>query len=254
MIDDLKNALRRVGAMQRTYNRLRGFRVHEPRRRPSSSARYLGSSYGGWMLEADGLDENSIAYCAGVGEDIDFDIALIDLIGCQVYAFDPTPIAVRWIEAKATPPQFSFFPVGFAAEDGEVEFQVPPIDGYHSFSLTVAADAAITGTIKCRVATIPSLMEEYGHTQIDLLKMDIEGFEYSVLDHLLDYSKVRPKHLLLEFHHKMYAHTIIQTKRAVARLQSSGYELYWVSNNGHEYSFRLIREAVQPIQQIGFEV
>lgn len=60
-----------------------------------------GEHYGGWVVPISVLSESSICYCAGVGEDITFDLALIDTFGCDVFAFDPTPRAVRHVNQHA---------------------------------------------------------------------------------------------------------------------------------------------------------
>jgi hypothetical protein len=61
----------------------------------------LGSDYGGWIVPISLLSSSAICSCVGLGEDITFDLALIDTFGCEVYAFDPTPRAVRHVERTA---------------------------------------------------------------------------------------------------------------------------------------------------------
>ncbi|GIS18490.1 MAG: hypothetical protein CM15mP120_04060 [Pseudomonadota bacterium] len=43
-------------------------------------------------------------------------------------------------------------------------------------------------------------MRDLGHDHLDVLKMDIEGAEYAVLDDMLQ-SNILPDQLLVEFHH-----------------------------------------------------
>lgn len=38
----------------------------------------LGSKYGGWIVPATLVRPDSVCYCVGVGEDISFDLALIE--------------------------------------------------------------------------------------------------------------------------------------------------------------------------------
>ena len=49
------------------------------------------------------VDADWICYCGGVGEDITFDLGLIERFGCTVYAFDPTPRAVA-LRRRPSPP------------------------------------------------------------------------------------------------------------------------------------------------------
>jgi hypothetical protein len=64
--------------------------------------------------------------------------------------------------------------------------------------------------------------------------MDIEGFEYAVIDDMIA-SGVRPTFVLAEFHHGMYDATDDDTRRAVAALREVGYRLFYVSSTGREY-------------------
>ena len=61
----------------------------------------IGSDYGGWITPMHLLNSTSICYCAGVGEDITFDLGLIERFGCHVFAFDPTPRAKIHLKNKA---------------------------------------------------------------------------------------------------------------------------------------------------------
>jgi len=48
------------------------------------------------------------------------------------------------------------------------------------------------------VDSIKNIMNEYNHTKIYLLKLDIEGSEIDVLNQMLD-DKIYPKYLCIEF-------------------------------------------------------
>jgi len=235
MLSSLKAGVRSVGPLYRVINRARGSRIHEPSRSLPGAAR-IGSDYGGWVVDLQQMSAESVVYAVGVGEDITFDLGLIAAIGCNVHAFDPTPGAVKWVERQSVPAQFHFHPVGLGSEDGEAVFQIPPVDGNHSYSLTADPSAEVRGTVNCEIRRLGTIMQELGHDRIDLLKMDIEGFEYSVIDDIIDVG-IRPQQLLIEFHHNMYTHGRGETDRAVAMLKTAGYDLFWVSDVGHEYAF-----------------
>ena len=68
------------------------------------------------------------------------------------------------------------------------------------------------------------------------MKMDIEGAEYNVINNLIETS-VRPKQILVEFHHRFEGVELYKTKNAVQKLRSIGYRLFFVSPTGQEYSF-----------------
>ena len=68
------------------------------------------------------------------------------------------------------------------------------------------------------------------------MKMDIEGFEYDVIDHIVQHN-IPIHQLLVEFHHGLYGFTNADTTRAIALLNRSGYNIYSISPTGREVSF-----------------
>lgn len=234
MLSALTSAIPGTRPFYRAVNRLRGFRLHEPGVRRDVCV--IGSEYGGWGVDLSTLSPESVVYCVGVGEDITFDLGLIATIGCAVHAFDPTPVAVRWIAGQALPNELHFHPIGLGARDEDVDFFFPPKSDWHSFS--AAAEPEISGAemIRLPVRRLSSIMTELGHDRLDLLKMDIEGFEYDVVSDII-VSGLRPRSMLIEFHHKSYGISADRTRASVAQLRNYGYEIYWVSDVGRECGF-----------------
>lgn len=194
---------------------------------------------GGWRFHPDALDDKSIVYSLGIGEDVDFDLALIRTFGLQVHAFDPTPSTVAWLAAHPQPANFHFYPWAVTARDGAMTLY-PRVkkDGSKSAVMytVVPGDAALADGIEVPALTLGSIAARLGHEHIDLLKMDIEGAEYEVLDTLLD-SAVKPEQLLVEFHHRFPGIGPDRTVKAIAGLKGVGYRLFAISETGRELSF-----------------
>ena len=228
-----RQVIRAIGPLHRALSRHRGTLIHRPAYRPRAIA-FLGSEYGGWTVIPELIDAGSVVYSVGVGSDITFDRALIERFGCTVHSFDPTPMAREWIAQQDVPPEFAFHPLGLANTDEEVAFAMPLQEGWDSFSLP--PEGSDEETVDCPVRRLETIASGLGHSRIDLLKMDIEGFEYGVIDDVLA-GPLRPTQWLIEFHHAMMHFVTDQTRRAVKQLETAGYRLFAVSNVGHEYSF-----------------
>lgn len=228
-----RKVLNAIGPLHRALSRHRGSLIHWPTYRPRSILR-LGSDYGGWTIMPDLIDSQSAVYSVGVGSDISFDRAMIVRFGCSVHAFDPTPVSRKWVAAQTLPPEFVFHPIGLADRDEEVPFAMPGREDWDSFSLP--AEGSTEEVVHCPVRRLETIVADLGHGQIGLLKMDIEGFEYGVVDDVLA-GPLRPTQWLIEFHHNINHFRPDQARRAVEQLEGAGYRLFAVSNVGHEYSF-----------------
>lgn len=196
---------------------------------------------GGWWFTAQGIDQDSIVYSLGVGDNIDFDLAIIEDFGATVHSFDPTPSSIDMLSSADLPNRFHFHPWAITAEDGTLKFY-PRVkkDGSKSATMytIVAEDSSKDNAIEVPAFCLSTIVTRLGHTQIDLLKMDIEGAEYEVLDGLLD-SPIKPAQLLVEFHHRFPGIGVEKTANIVARLQQSGYKIFAISETGREVSFLL---------------
>ncbi len=194
----------------------------------------LGSGYGGWEIAVDSLSKAAVVYSFGVGEDASFDIALIDRYGLTVHAFDPTPKSIQWVHRQNFPPNFVLHEYGLADFDGEVTFNSPKNQDHVSHTMLDRPSG--NATIQVPVKTLTTIMQELDHDHIDLLKMDIEGAEYQVIEDLVK-STIRPAQLLIEFHHRFPEVGIKKTQDSLALLRGIGYRLFAVSDIGEEFSF-----------------
>ncbi len=181
----------------------------------------LGTMYGGWIIPADpGLDANSVCYLAGAGEDISFDCALAQRFHCKIRIVDPTPRAVEHFnllgqatrEGRRFPvnnsetefyditvadfSRMSFLPVGLADRDVELKFYLPKNPAHVSCSTVNLQKTEDYFTANCY--RLDTVMVQQGDKKVDLLKMDIEGAEYSVIRDLVK-SSLLPRILLIEF-------------------------------------------------------
>jgi FkbM family methyltransferase len=200
--------------------------------------RRLGSRYGGWHVCPDGLGPTSVVYSLGIGLDASFDLSAIEAYRAQVFAFDPTPQSIRWVEGQAWPPEFHFQPYGIAEYTGVAAFYPPENPEHVSHSL-LERRATAASAIEVEVRRLPDVANQLGHRVIDVLKMDIEGAEYGVLEDVTGAAGLAIRQILVEFHHFLPGISVGRTRLTIARLNASGYRIFHVSESGHEVSLIL---------------
>jgi FkbM family methyltransferase len=205
------------------------------------NCKWYGTSYGGFYVIPELLSKSSIVYSFGTGRDISFDTACIRRHGSVVHAFDPTPKSIEWIQNRRLPGKFHFHPYGISASGtGPVEFFLPANPRAISGSLVKHKEVNATRSVKVMMKTFEDITRELNHTHIDVLKIDIEGSEYEVIDTILA-SPVTIDQILVEFHDRDFDLAEPRSKEAVKRLNEKGYLVFGCSSSYEELS--LIRKS-----------
>lgn len=185
-----------------------------------------------WNFCPDGIDNESIVYSGGVGRDITFEHGLVREFGCSVVLFDPSPTG---LETMALPenqiPQFQHHPVALAGECGTLRFAPPREEKEGSWFM----QEGNTATIEVPCVDLATLMERCGHKHIDLLKIDVEGAEYEILDDLLS-RRLPVRQVLVEFHHGILPGIQrSQTIRTLLKMSLAGYRLLLQDGFNHTF-------------------
>jgi FkbM family methyltransferase len=202
-------------------------------------------AYGGWRTETSNLTANSIVYSFGQGDNISWDLALIKKVGCKIYAFDPDPKSVKWLSTQTTPPQYIFRAEGISTYDGTQRF-------YHAFR----ADKVNSSTMRKNktfddlpVKRLRTLMRERGHDHIDILKLDIEGSEYGVLEDIIG---LDIQQILVEIHQRFFTgwkglkrlYGWIKTKHLLCKIKRAGFEVlhrHDIGDGSHDGDYLFIK-------------
>lgn len=183
----------------------------------------LGTDYGGWYVPLNmKLDEHSVIYSGGIGEDISFDLLLQCKYNCNIMLIDPTKKAQKHFDEvqhyynsnrvfsgniqkdyysciqSLTPTldKFKYINIGLWNKRDELKFYKQTNDNYVSQSLITNMFGHNYDIVP--VDSIKNIMKQQGHTKIDLLKLDIEGAEIETLNQMLD-DKIYPNYVLVEF-------------------------------------------------------
>ena len=118
-------------------------------------------------------------------EDISFDKEMIRQFGCTVCAFDPTPKSIEWLNKQDLSQKFIFFNYGLAQHDGVTKFY-PPDNPNHISHTIVYKETTKNKAIEVEVRKLTTLLKLSGHRKIDILKLDIEGAEYEVIEDIMN--------------------------------------------------------------------
>lgn len=223
----------------------------------------LGTDYGGWLIPKNiSLNEDSIVYSGGAGEDISFDLKLQDKYNCQIVIIDPTKKAIKHYEEvkifyndnnfkftgniqkdyiqniKNLNIDFNkiiFLDIGLYNKKDLLKFYKQDNPNYVSQSLENNMFGNNYDIVK--VDTIKNIMNELNHNNIDLLKLDIEGSECDVLDKMLD-DNILPKYLCIEFDLLLKNKDFNKkTEKIGKRLESFGYKI--LKNDNLNITFEL---------------
>lgn len=189
---------------------------------------YGGLEYGGFSINDKNIDATSIIYSFGIGEDISFDKNLMAKFGCHIFAYDPTPRAQYFVENAEAGDKYHFEAIGLANHDGKEIWHLPRNKEYVSCSVfnheNYTKDELDENSITVEVQRLTSLMKRHGHAHIDLLKMDIEGSEFDVIDDILD-TKLDIHQITLEFHPQMISNGNKKVNNAIRKMERAGYKV-----------------------------
>jgi FkbM family methyltransferase len=195
----------------------------------SPEVRRIGDQGSGWVMHTGHAPV--VCYCAGVGKGMSFEIELAKIASRPVLVFDPSPTGIATIN-KADTSNLRFFPVGLAAETGIIEFSLPKDPDEGSYS--IAQEGVEKISFECW--DLPTIMKKNGDSSIDLLKMDIEGFEYDIVDRFLD-QRIPVRQLCVEFHPWLKPG---RTWKTIAKLRKAGYRIIHKHRGDHTF---LLRES-----------
>lgn len=146
---------------------------------------------------------------------------VVDRYGCQVYAFEPAPAGVKRLHALFDDdPRVHVLPYGLGNEDQTVSMALA---GPGS---SIYADSSRIGFAEIQIRDVVGVLDELGLTRIDVLKVNIEGGEFDLLDRIIDSGWLRrTDQLLIQFHewHPQAYYRRWRIRRVLAR----SHELVW---------------------------
>lgn len=188
----------------------------------------LGSAWGGWLIETSLIRDNSVVVSAGLAHDITFDVALMEMNDTiKVIGIDPTPSSKQSVDNLPANLKERFIYVDKALHGTQGQ-------------VSLGGDAnSILQPLNATLYQALSLNEVMDGVDVCLLKMDIEGSEYSVFRHL---DKLNADQVCVEWHHWLGSgYTVNDTLNCIDRIVQFGYIEVARSTNLPE---RIIQESL----------
>jgi FkbM family methyltransferase len=196
--------------------------------------KWFGNSYGGFYVDTTNLNKNSVVYSFGIGEDVSFDEDIIKKTQAYVYGFGPTPRSISWIQKRKIN-NFDFSDYGIGIENKTFKMFLPKNKNHVSGSIIKSKHLG-DDFVEIKLKTLDSIMKKKNHSKLDLLKLDIEGSEYEVLEYILE-KNIKISQIVVEFHDRFIKNGSRLRKRIIKKLKKDGYILFAVSRTLEEYSF-----------------
>jgi FkbM family methyltransferase len=180
-----------------------------------------------WVISAERLPEEPLVYSLGLSENISFDLGMIQQHRAKVHGFDPTIESQRFIAKSRIPAGFHYHPLAVAGHDGE-------LDLYERLGKGGRKKGACFLRAYCK--KMSSLVHELGHSRLDVLKIDVEGSEYSILEDVC-LKQIPVSQIAVEFHHRFEEVGLSATVRAHQMLLRYGYQLAHISDWAEEFLY-----------------
>lgn len=181
-----------------------------------------GTQYGGWMLDLEKVPEGSTVISAGIGEDISFDLALIHKKNCKIIGIDPTEKSHKYVESRKDITNFFLIKKALADIDGDVVKMYRNSNPNHVSESVMPDHGGVNNfdSYLCKTVSLESLFEKYEN--ISVVKMDIEGSEYDLINNLKSVPE-SVKQFCIEFHHFCSSKTIEDTKSTIEGMKKFGF-------------------------------
>ena len=203
--------------------------------------KHFGSKYGGWQFYDDTSLKHSTIVSCGVGEDISFDIEMINYYKLKVILVDPTPRSILYFDKikknLGSKKKGNYSHDGYQEidcydlsqiklddivllnkaiwnkSDEELKLYFPKDKSNVSLSVSNFSNNFKNDTdfIKVKTITYSELLKKFNITKLTLLKLDIEGAECDVILNLIE-NNLLPDQILVEFD-ELYTYDLKQLRK-----------------------------------------
>jgi FkbM family methyltransferase len=179
----------------------------------------------GKLICLDLITPGSTIISGGVGNDVRFELQLIEKKNTKVIGLDPTTVAETFIEReKQSYPKLKTNYTYLKKALSNTNEKIKMFYGENDFMSSISShhrDAKDGNFFYCEATTLGSLLNEYKN--VSYLKIDIEGAEYAILEEMKEISVPQ---ISIEFHHHCSdEYTLEQSIRLIKKIEAMGYDV-----------------------------
>ena len=142
----------------------------------------------------------------------------------RIHSFEPSPETFGFLRetlASNNAEHCSAYQLALGAKIGELQFYDNPVSASASH-LVLAGETLGGGTMAVEVSTVDRFIAEKGLSRLDLIKIDVEGFELDVLDGAEKTLRMLKPGVFLEFNSfALIAHRNINPRSVIERLMAA---------------------------------
>jgi FkbM family methyltransferase len=205
----------------------------------------LGTRYGGWWIDTRRIGKKPLMIDCGLGLDISFPVAFLKRFpDARVIGVEPNPRALHFCRANCPQGMTILDRAIWTSSDQTVTFHLPrPLsqlpggaDGI-SGSLDPSHGYVAGGEqIQTRTIDLLRILSDVRSEECAILKLDIEGAEYELLQALCAGGEIRRAHqILVEFHHGVTQRSFADTCSVVDALVASGFFLMHTESRNYVF-------------------
>ena len=147
-----------------------------------------------WIRQSLRLRDANVVFDVGANHG-DFSKAASECFPrARIFLFEPLPVLRPLLESEVArhANRWQFYPIALGAADGHLPFHIDPVNdtigSFAGFSNSYRklhdnlGDIQNTRTIEVPIASLDNFCQRTGIEHIDLIKIDVEGFEFAVLE------------------------------------------------------------------------
>jgi FkbM family methyltransferase len=174
----------------------------------------------GWHILPNFVGPDSFVVCGGAGNDISFELELLSRSKCRMVLLDPSPTGRKTVDAAKRPPGLVFEELALTDRTGTAHLAEPRDAREGSWRISADGEGA-----PMNATNLSEVMMRHAVQKIDLLKIDIEGFEYRVLRDVLA-RKIPITQICVEIHQgEDFGTTRADRWRLICQLFRAGFRL-----------------------------